>query len=340
MIDQETWERELEVPRTNKMLVVDDEVRDAKIEADIVASLGYEVFMAHDAATAYSLIEKENPDILVLDFMLPETSGLEILRNVRRRFPATYVIMVTGQGSEKVAIELMRSGASDYLVKPISSIDRFEQSIERVLRLREAEIRTQLTIDRLQELNVELEKRVQERTDDLRRTNLLLKQLVVRDHLTGLYNQRALYSELDEEIVRASRYGQSLGFLMLDLDHFKVVNDTYGHQTGSALLMQIAEILKSSLRQVDKPARFGGDEFSVVLPSTGKKGVREAAERIRLLVERETYVIDGARIKLTVSLGGSIYEPGCSTKEIIRRADAALYRAKAAGRNCVRLSFE
>ena len=340
VIDFDALEPGIHVPRTNNILVVDDEPHTARFEAEIMRELGFRAFEAHDANQAYELAAAHNPDLVLLDFMLPHVSGLEILRHLKVNHPQSYVIVVTGKGSEEVAIELMRAGASDYIIKPIPGLPVFQQIIERNLRLREAELQAQLYVEQLKRLNTILKRKMREKTDDLRRTNLILKRLVVRDHLTGLYNQRALYTQLEKEVARANRYRRQLGFIMFDLDFFKRVNDSRGHQAGSAILMKIARLITECIRKVDWAARFGGDEFSVVLPETDPEGARIAAERIRRRIESYDFRLGSSSLRLTASFGVSIFEPGTTTSSIIKKADDALYQAKARGRNRVEVSFE
>jgi diguanylate cyclase (GGDEF)-like protein len=172
--------------------------------------------------------------------------------------------------------------------------------------------------------------------------NCQLQQLAHTDDATGLYNKRRLFEQLDAEIARAKRYGEILSCLMLDLDHFKLVNDTYGHQAGDEVLRQFGALLRRRLRITDFVARYGGEEFTVLLPRTDGAGARRVAENLRIAIRKHEFIIAGGCVPLTVSIGIA-----CCTKfdrldsqRVILRADNALYRAKAAGRDAVCLSEE
>jgi two-component system, cell cycle response regulator len=335
LIDFEAWSQGVEVPRTGVVVVVDDEPNIARIEAMILQSMGFTVYTALDGEETLALVAQHSPDLVLLDFMMPKMDGLEVLQNIKRDHPSTYVIIVTGKGSEETAVEVMRAGACDYLVKPLPKLPVMRQVIDRTLRLREAELKSQLYVDQLKKLNSDLERRVREKTEELARNNLVLQRMVVRDDLTGLYNQRALYLKLDQEVQRSLRYGRPLGFVMLDVDHFKYVNDQYGHQVGSAMLKQIARVILSSVRSVDWAARFGGDEYCIVLPETDPAGVATAGERIRRNIELYNFRHDGTQLRLTASLGVAVLGPGVDRDLLVKRADNALYRAKGLGRNRV-----
>jgi len=163
------------------------------------------------------------------------------------------------------------------------------------------------------------------------------ERLSITDGLTGLYNHRHFQEQLEVEVKRAQRYDLALSLIMIDLDHFKEFNDTYGHLEGDSLLRKIAQILKSSLRETDLVARYGGEEFAVILPETDKEGASIAAERVRKTVSEQTFGEVGA--KMTISLGVASYpDDACLRADLIRQADEALYRAKREGRNCTRLA--
>jgi diguanylate cyclase (GGDEF)-like protein len=335
MNDFNAWARGIEVPRTNICVVVDDEPNIARIEAMIMQQVGYTVHVAHTGEQTLELVHKHRPDLVMLDFMMPSMNGLEVLQRIRETHPNTYVIIVTGKGSEEAAITLMKAGASDYIIKPLPKLPVVRQIVDRTLRLREAELKSQLYVQQLRELNSILEQRVREKTEELERQNLILQRMVVRDDLTGLFNQKALYARLEQELARSSRYSRRLGFIMLDLDFFKRINDQYGHQTGSDALKKVAQVILGSIRSVDWAARFGGDEFCVVLPETDAPGTKAVADRVRANIEGHAFHQGPPPIRLTASVGLSVYEPGLTTDTLVKRADIALYRAKAAGRNRV-----
>jgi diguanylate cyclase (GGDEF)-like protein len=335
MHDFESWAAHIAVPHTNICVVVDDEPNIAKIEAMIMQQVGYTVYVAHSGEQTLELVDKHRPDLVMLDFMMPTMNGLAVLQRIRETHPNTYVIIVTGKGSEETAIEVMKAGASDYIIKPLPKLPVVRQIVDRTLRLRDAELKSQVYVAQLRHLNEMLEQRVREKTEELERQNLILQRMVVRDDLTGLFNQKALYSRLEQELARSNRYFRRLGFIMMDLDIFKQVNDQYGHQIGSDTLKAVAQVILGSIRSVDWAARFGGDEFCIVLPETDVQGTRAVADRVRMNIEGRLFHQGPPPLRLTASLGMSVFEPGLSPDTLVKRADIALYRAKAGGRNRV-----
>ncbi|MHB1127006.1 MAG: diguanylate cyclase [Bacillota bacterium] len=174
--------------------------------------------------------------------------------------------------------------------------------------------------------------------DKLESSQAELKELTVRDSLTGLYNHREFQNRLKEEFARSRRYARPLSLLMIDIDHFKKINDTYGHQVGDEVLCAFSRRLVREVRPIDEISRYGGEEFVIILPETSAQGALATAERIRSLIARQS-IIDhnGQSVPMTISIGVSVYpEDGLSENELIRNADHALYAAKQSGRNCVR----
>lgn len=197
---------------------------------------------------------------------------------------------------------------------------------------------------RLSDLNLSLEKKVEERTADLTRANLRLsalnkelEEISITDGLTQVYNRRYFMERLRQEVKRVSRYGPPVSLLMIDVDHFKKVNDSCGHQAGDAVLSGMAGLIKGRLRETDLIARYGGEEFCLLATGTEQAGSLVLAERVRTLVEGAAFEHGGSRLTVTVSVGVSTWEPAMRDdyEELVRRADAALYRAKERGRNRV-----
>lgn len=166
-----------------------------------------------------------------------------------------------------------------------------------------------------------------------------LREISISDPLTGIYNHNYFYKRLEEEFGRASRYGMPLSVVMMDIDNFKAINDTFGHRVGDKVLKKIAQLLKKSVRKSDLIARYGGEEFAEILTYTQKNGAAEEAERIRELISELTFEAEGIDIKVTLSLGVAEYNPDNTTNsgELVNRADKALYKAKNSGKNCVKV---
>jgi len=223
----------------------------------------------------------------------------------------TPVIMLTGRDDRELKIKGLGQGASDYITKPFDA----EELVARV--------KVHLKIKNLQ--------------DDLKRTNELLLELSNTDHLTGLFNRRYLMESLGKEVQRSLRKGGNLSLIILDIDHFKQVNDTYGHLQGDIVLQKVAQLLQKELRAYDTAARYGGEEFIAVLPDATLEAAKFVAERVRASVQSTRFSGELSRLSLTISLGVAMFSPqGCGTVDgFIKLADDALYRSKANGRNRV-----
>jgi diguanylate cyclase (GGDEF)-like protein len=264
------------------------------------------------------LVEKNNIDIILCDVVMPGMDGFKFLamKMARPEFSDIPVIMLTSQGEVKNKIKGLEEGASDYLTKPFDPGELI------------ARVKAHLRIKMLQ--------------DALKKTNEQLIELSIRDVLTGLFNRRHFMEILEKEFDRTQRYGSKLAFLMMDLDHFKSINDTYGHITGDKVLVEVSKIFLKGLRKNDVVGRYGGEEFAMILPGSDKLGAQIVAERYRKAVERINYNQESQTIKLTVTIGCS-YAPHPEIKNIndlINRADDALYRGKKLGRNRTELMYE
>ena len=298
------------------ILIADDDPDSVEMMSATLASEGYGVLTACDGREAVSQALMHLPDVVLMDLDMPGMDGLDAARALKEdeRTANIPVIFVTASSVIEHKLRALREGANDYLTKPFHRLEL------------------------LGRVNVAV--RLKLLQDALRERNRQLTEMVLLDGLTGLCNRRHLMERLSEEVLRAQRYRLPLSCLMLDLDHFKRVNDTYGHQAGDAVLRQFAGILRASARNVDVLGRYGGEEFTIVLPQTGPEGARTLAERIRQRVADTAFDIGGQTISCTTSVGVAAAPEGDipATDWLIARADEALYRAKAAGRNQVVLA--
>lgn len=300
---------------SNSVLIIDDS--DAVREKIIKILESYNLFVryyeAEDGLEGFKKLLSSPVDIILCDLEMPRIDGFKFLSMMKSRpdLQDTPVLMLTGMNDRDLKIKGLEQGASDYITKPFDP----EELVARV--------KVHLKIKNLQ--------------DDLKRTNELLLELSNTDHLTGLFNRRYLMEALDKEVQRSSRKGGSLSLLLLDIDHFKQVNDTYGHLQGDAVLQKVAQQLQKELRTYDIAARYGGEEFIAVLPDATMKEAAFVAERIRASVQASRFNGALAPLNLTVSLGVALYtlNDGTTIDTFIKRADDALYRAKANGRNRV-----
>lgn len=296
------------------ILVVDDSPDNLEVLATRLRFRGYQVDTASSGKEALEQVSQSPPDLVLLDVMMPDIDGYEVTRHIKSdpNLPFIPVILVTARDSTQDKVAGLDAGADDYLTKPLNFPEL------------EARVRSML---RIKELQHELEEKNKE-----------LEQLSISDGLTGLYNHRHIQEVVHEEYERARRTGEPLSVVMLDFDHFKRVNDAYGHQVGDRVLQEMAEILRKTAREIDKLGRYGGEEFIAVLPETDAEDATTFAERVRERVARHPFAVGRAEpLQLTISAGTATYPyPGVyNPRTLVQRADQALYAAKRAGRNCV-----
>jgi len=291
-----------------KILVVDDSLFDRMVLKDLLEKWGYEVVLASSGQEALEILKGEDPPrLLIVDWEMPGMSGVELCAALSERDeesdqPFIYRILLTAKDDDEDLARALSYGAHDYQVKPVKEA----QMISRI--------------------NVGI--RFVEMHDKLR-------MLAMTDGLTGVLNRRAFYFNLSKEIARCRRYGGIFCLLMLDIDHFKDINDTYGHDAGDAVLKALTEEIIRILRASDYLGRFGGEEFTIVLSETNLEGALVVAERIRKALAALTVKINGSEIHFTVSIGVTEFWPEDNEDSIVGRADKALYAAKNGGRNKV-----
>jgi diguanylate cyclase (GGDEF)-like protein len=297
-----------------KVLIADDSATSRGMLRKSLAKWGYEVVMAEDGAEALDILERPDaPPMAILDWVMPHLTGPEVCKKVRetRREPYTYILLLTSKNSKDETVEGLEAGADDYIVKP------FDQ----------------------QELSVRLRagKRIIDLQLSLMDAREELREKANKDLLTKLHNRAAIMATLQTEIARSHRDQRSVGVALLDIDHFKKVNDTYGHFAGDAVLRETAARLKNSMRAYDQVGRYGGEEFLVVLPNCDMEQAVQQADRMRLRLQESKILADaGVEIPVTASFGVTITDLSDRDPDVfIRVADEALYKAKANGRNRV-----
>ena len=297
-------------------------VEDSRLSLEVYAQRlerrGYTVASAVSAEEARVRLDEAQPDIVLLDVFMPKVSGFEFLRELRNspRTSTTPVILISALSDTKHIVEGLELGANDYVTKPI---------VMPILTARmEALLRSQ-----------ELVRKLEVQTE-------LLSKLAAFDDLTGAYNRRSMFHHLEAEFSRCKRYGRSVSVLMVDIDHFKRVNDSHGHLVGDEALRSIARIMHAELRAMDLLCRYGGEEFCAILPETNHPGAARAAERLRSAVERTLIEHEAVKLSLTVSVGGASWSntAGSEVPDLLARADESLLEAKRGGRNCVRIAPE
>ncbi len=297
-----------------KILIADDENVTRRRLEKIVTGMGFEVISCEDGLDAWKIIQSEDaPSFLILDWLMPGMDGLEICRKVREqnREPYTFILLLTSKGEQDDFVNGMEAGADDYVTKPFNL----------------SELKARLKAgERIVELNKEL---LSVRND--------FEKLATYDKLTGLYNRNYMTEILDKEFVRALRYKTDLSCILLDLDYFKDVNDTFGHDFGDLVLREFSACLKREKRKTDISIRYGGEEFLLLLPNTDISGAKRMAEKIRVTCEKKRYSDSNSSTTVTVSIGiaSVMHNKLLESKELLSLTDKALYRSKAEGRNRV-----
>jgi two-component system, cell cycle response regulator len=296
-----------------KILVVDDEEHITDMVRVVLNQFGHEVFELNDPTKAEKKIKEWQPDLIVLDYAMPNLNGIQLLEMIRKQDNYTATIFVSGHSDPKKIVEVLNAGADDYIKKPFA-FDEFSARVRVRLRLKELH-------------------------DELRQANLRLKELSETDDVTGLLNMRSMFQRIEYALKQAQRYKRQVACIMLDIDHFKKANDEHDHLFGSFVLKELGEIIDDNIRDVDFAARYGGDEFLVVLTETTGVGAAAFAERLRVAVKNHLFSNDEDEMRINISLGLAISQKNeiVSAKGLIRRADKGLYEAKADGRDNVKL---
>ncbi|OGU06308.1 MAG: diguanylate cyclase response regulator [Geobacteraceae bacterium GWC2_55_20] len=300
-----------------KILIAEDEPAFRRLLEEILVKWGYEVVVARDGNEAYQvLLSEDAPKLAILDWKMPGMEGVEICRKIRRDAGEfyTYIILLTSQQRDEDLVIGMEAGADDYIIKPF----------------KHNELKVRLRAGR----------RIIELQDELLAAHKILYAKATHDSLTGLLNHEEILSILDKELARSGRDGVCASVIMVDIDHFKMVNDTYGHLAGDAVLRITAEKMHSMERSYDSIGRYGGEEFLIVLPECCLECAVAFAERLRSCISQDSMDTSEGLIPVTISLGVAVSgkEGRQDGHSLVKAADAALYKAKENGRNRVEVA--
>ncbi len=298
-------------PRNRPILVLDEDPDTLELMLEPLRWEGYDVRGLSSPKEASEFLNYWKPQMIIVDPDFSDQDGLQYLNSLSNYLDTTSLIVVSSDNSPERIAQCLDMGASDYIVAPFIPTE-FLARVRAQLRFRDAK-------------------------EELVEANQKLLELVDIDDLTGLFNMRSIYQKLEFELERAKRFNRTVTVVMIDMDRFKTVNDGHDHLFGSYVLSEVGKIIRASTRNVDIPARYGGDEFLIILSETPLSGVEFFCERLRKRVEQTTFSQGKDSIQLTLSIGHASFKVAdqINAKELVRKADLALYRAKNDGRNRV-----
>lgn len=307
-----------------RILLVEDSKGQAQSTKTFLEKNGYSVIWAEDGLSAFKIAKTEKIDLILLDRVLPDIEGNEVCRwlKLNQDTKGIPIIMLTVKDSTTDKVTGLEAGADDYLPKPYDEVELNARIY--------ACLRTKALQDELRQKNRQLEEMLTR-----------VETLAITDPLTGLFNRRRFESILTLEFKKASRYQTPLSCMMIDIDHFKSINDTFGHRTGDVILKEIANIIQKNIRDVDTASRWGGEEFAVLIPNTTKENAIQPANRILKAVSKHSFPDIGGK-NITVSIGiADLMDPAITDEErLVHAADLAMYEAKRKGRNRVEYTWD
>lgn len=297
-----------------KVLIAEDDPVMQKLIAGIIETRGGIVNLADNGNQAWNIIKKEPIRFLISDWNMPGMSGYDLIGKIRKENQPyyTYIIFITGRTEQSDILRGLEIGADDYVTKPF-------QAQELIAR-------------------VAIGKRILKFQRELEESKEKLYRLATRDSLTGLLNRRAWYQKLEKTLSHKKKIDEPVALALLDIDHFKKINDSFGHQIGDKVLARVAEIIGSNLRDTDLLARWGGEEFSIAFPGLDQNSSKKILDRIRKQIAGSVISLDSGSVEVAVRISGGLAEASAQKglyeiDELILHADQALYRAKELGRN-------
>jgi two-component system, cell cycle response regulator len=301
--------------RTGSILLAEDSPVYRRLIAAHLKEWGFDCICAKDGKAAWKLLMKQDaPRLAILDWVLPEIDGVDLCRRLRGRpkdDPYTYAILLTAKNRQHEMLEAMDAGADDFLAKPFDPL----------------ELKARLLVGQ----------RIVELQEKLVSANSALQFVASHDFLTGAWNRAEIVAFMHRELARTRRDATPVGIVLVDVDHFKAVNDRFGHEVGDTVLKEITKRLSTSLREYDGIGRYGGEEFLLVIPGCDLPTTGRRADQIREAIARTPIMIFQGELTVTVSMGATVAESSSNSELLLRHADAALYDAKRNGRNRVEM---
>jgi diguanylate cyclase (GGDEF)-like protein len=298
-----------------RVVVAEDSAVSRTMIHRLLSKLGFDPQVAADGAAGWDLLQTQDvPTIAILDWMMPGMEGIEICRKIRQATHQhyTYTILLTGKTEKNDIIEGLQAGADDYMTKPFDAEELQARLVvaQRIIRFQE----------------------------ELFAAREVLRNQASHDYLTQLLNRGGIMEALEQELSRSRRTGEPFSVILVDIDHFKHINDTYGHLTGDEVLFEVANRVRSCMRSYDSVGRYGGEEFLLVIPGCDHSQAFQVAEKIRLAVNQNPIRTSRLDRSLTISLGVATRKTETSIEALLMAADSALYRAKKSGRNRAEMS--
>ncbi len=305
-----------------KVLIAEDDIISSRALEKTISEWNYEVSVAKDGEEAWNIIkktwdardEKQKTNMAILDWEMPKMNGVELCRKIRHKINEKnsnyiYIVLLTGRDKQEDIIKGLSVGADDYITKPFNPY-------ELKVRLKNGERIVELEDSRLKEASIDI--------------------------LTKHWNRKKILECLNEEIDRGSRRNHPTGIILADIDHFKKINDTYGHLIGDQVIIEVVTRFNKSMRKYDKIGRYGGDEFLAVIPQCNHTQIRNIAERFYRAICDKKIQTEKGPLKITVSIGGISTDnfPQASHEDFIKASDAALYLAKKKGRNHIEIATD
>lgn len=307
-----------------KILIVDDTPANITLLGDLLKER-YDVIVATEGKSAIEIAKKSLPDIILLDVMMPGMDGYTVCRTLQSCAETSHipVIFITARNNPDDVMAGFEAGGVDYITKPFNPRELNARINTHIELVKSREI-LKVYAESLEMLSQQLLKKTQE-----------LDELVRTDYLTSLATRVHIIEKIRDEINRVKRGNKTFAIILSDIDHFKKINDTYGHECGDTVLVTIAKRIKKIIRAQDVLARWGGEEFLFFLPETDEAGAAKLAEKIRKLLQNSSIQYNDKELVVTMTFGVTIFNPELDIDSMINRADKALYSGKSSGRNRV-----